>query len=157
MNPKTIMARASRYLYERGLDPELSPQAQAVVTAIVEAITSELLVPQANIRQRDAVQSTPTGRMKRPSTEEVRAHGVEIGLPASECDRFRDHFESNGWLVGRARTPMRLWTAALANWKRTWESGAFQSDALRAIMNKPKTIVEQQQERTAARIASGSL
>ncbi len=57
-------------------------------------------------------------RPKPPSIEAVKLQGAKIGLPDDECEKFFDYYGSNGWRVGK--NPMRLWTAALANWKRHW-------------------------------------
>lgn len=122
LNSESITRRASEILSAKGLKPELSEQAKAVTLAITEAINLEVLDLQAkNEKQLNAVKETPTGRMKKPTLEEIKLHGAKIGLPDKECDRFFDHFESNGWKVGLSKTPMKLWTAALANWKRTWQ------------------------------------
>lgn len=58
------------------------------------------------------------GRFCKPDFESVKLHGIKIGLPESECEKFWNYYESNGWRVGK--NPMRLWTAAMANWKRHW-------------------------------------
>src|SRR5271154_2372870 len=123
LNPEEITRRAKEILSSKKLKPELSEQALAVIEAICDiGNTNQLLVSKALIRQMNAVKETPSGRMKRPSLEEIRRHGQTIGLPESECDGFFNHYEGNGWKVGR--NPMKLWTAAMANWKRTWQSGA---------------------------------
>jgi hypothetical protein len=54
----------------------------------------------------------------KPTLEEVKLRGSTIALPDSECEKFFDYYESNGWRVGK--NPMKVWTAALANWKRKW-------------------------------------
>ena len=56
-------------------------------------------------------------RFAPPAPDEVAAYAAEIGLPESEAERFRDHYEANGWKVG-GRTKMSDWRAALRNWKR---------------------------------------
>ncbi len=71
----------------------------------------------------------PQGRPrvdKPESLEEVNAEGERIGLPPGECEIFWNHFRSNGWKVG-GKAPMRDWTAALAKWKGTWQSGQDKS------------------------------
>jgi hypothetical protein len=122
LNKLKVEERAKTILQATGQKTELSPEALAVIAGLCEEINSTLLLDtQALIdKQLNAVQSTPTGRMKRPTLEEVIAHGLKIGLPKNECEKYFDHFESNGWKVGVAKAPMRLWTAALANWKRGW-------------------------------------
>jgi|GEM_PF-1956504 len=58
------------------------------------------------------------GKSPNPGIEAVKLQGAKIGLPDIECEKFFDYYEANGWRVGK--NPMRLWTAALANWKRHW-------------------------------------
>lgn len=51
-----------------------------------------------------------------PSTlQEVQVYFSEKKFPALEAEKFFNHFESNGWLVG-GRTKMRNWKAAANNW-----------------------------------------
>lgn len=59
-------------------------------------------------------------RFKIPTDEELTLHSQKIGLPASEVQRFRNYYESNGWRVGK--NPMKSWTHALTNWKLNWET-----------------------------------
>jgi hypothetical protein len=122
LNANSVIQRASKILAENGMKPDLSGQARAVVIAICEAVNAseqnlQVLVNKAT----DAVKETPTGRMKKPTIEEIKLQGAKIGLPDRECEKFFDHYETKGWRVGMARTPMRLWTSALANWKRKWQ------------------------------------
>ena len=51
----------------------------------------------------------------KPTMEEVKAHGAEIGLPEVECEKAWNYYESKGWKVGRS--PMVQWRAALNNWR----------------------------------------
>jgi hypothetical protein len=51
-----------------------------------------------------------------PSTlQEVQVYFSEKKFPAIEAEKFFNHFESNGWLVG-GRSKMRNWKAAANNW-----------------------------------------
>jgi hypothetical protein len=97
---------------------ELSKQAIAVINAMCKAIESQHLHDLEALKQENAVKQTPTGRMKRPTIDEIKLHGAKIGLPEIECEKYFNHYESNGWKVGQ--NPMKLWTAGMANWKRTW-------------------------------------
>lgn len=54
-----------------------------------------------------------------PSIEEVKLNGAKIGLPESECIKFRAYYESNGWRVGR--NPMKSWAASMINWRGNWQ------------------------------------
>lgn len=52
----------------------------------------------------------------KPSAEEVAAYASERGCTAFDAERFVDHYESNGWKVGKAQ--MKDWKAAVRNWIR---------------------------------------
>jgi hypothetical protein len=54
-----------------------------------------------------------------PHLDEVKSQAAMIGLPESEVKRFLNHYESNGWRVGRS--PMKCWQAALRNWFIGWQ------------------------------------
>ena len=54
-------------------------------------------------------------RFEKPSREELDLHAAKIGLTADEVDKFVNHYESNGWKVGR--NPMKSWPHSLVNWK----------------------------------------
>lgn len=55
----------------------------------------------------------------KPTREELDLHAAKIGLPASEVDKFINHYESNGWKVGK--NPMKSWQFAMSGWKTRWE------------------------------------
>ncbi|MBN2743955.1 MAG: hypothetical protein JXR39_08685 [Marinilabiliaceae bacterium] len=50
-----------------------------------------------------------------PPLEHVIIYFVEKNYPELEAEKFFNHFESNGWLVG-GRSPMKDWKAAARNW-----------------------------------------
>lgn len=50
-----------------------------------------------------------------PTLEEVKAYCAERGN-GLDAAAFLDHYESNGWMVGRAK--MKDWRAAVRNWER---------------------------------------
>ena len=60
-------------------------------------------------------------KQSRPSSlEEVKElfRIREYFNASTEAESFWNHFESNGWVIGRARTPCRDWKAAAANWNK---------------------------------------
>lgn len=69
--------------------------------------------------------SVPTGtaRFHKPSLEEVKLLGAKCGLPDSEAEKFFNHYESNGWKVGR--NPMQSLSHAVANWRNNWKEGTY--------------------------------
>lgn len=54
-------------------------------------------------------------RFEKPTAEQVDAYASESGLTI-DAQRFIDHYESNGWKVGR--NPMKDWKSAVRNWCR---------------------------------------
>lgn len=59
--------------------------------------------------------SPRTTRFAKPTIEEIRAYCIERGNDV-EPERFFNHYEANGWMVGK--NPMRNWKAAIHG---TWE------------------------------------
>ncbi len=134
LNSEAIIRRAEQLLAAKNVTQKLSEQAKAVVAAICEEIDAALLLSnQALTKQVNAVKETPGGRMRRPSIEEVKIHGITIGLSEAECEKFFDFYESKGWRVGTQ--PMKLWTAAMANWKRRFDQPQ-QNGAATVIMGR---------------------
>jgi len=63
----------------------------------------------------------------KPTIEELKQFMGEYGVEKFDftldqtdfyCHEFYDHFESNGWLIGSAKTPMSDWRAASRRWLR---------------------------------------
>ena len=52
---------------------------------------------------------------KRPTLEELKDYCLEKKYNV-DYEKFFNYYESIGWLVGKARTPMKSWTHALNNW-----------------------------------------
>lgn len=60
---------------------------------------------------------------KKPSVQEMSIYSAKIGLPQTEVGGFFDHYESNGWKVGK--NAMKDWQAAMRNWKKRWVDGNY--------------------------------
>lgn len=54
-------------------------------------------------------------KFKTPSISEVRLYFAEKDAPPEEAEKFFNHYESNGWLVG-GKSKMKNWQAAARNW-----------------------------------------
>ncbi len=72
----------------------------------------------------------PKKRFVKPSIEEVRAYCLER-KNVVDPQQFFDHYESNGWKVGR--NAMKSWQAAV----RTWEKNGFSSGNGEAKKSEP--------------------
>lgn len=55
-------------------------------------------------------------RFVKPTVEEVRRYCMERRNTV-DAQSFIDHYDSNGWLVGKV--PMKDWKAAVRTWERT--------------------------------------
>ena len=64
-----------------------------------------------------------TSRFQKPDAEQVAAElakrGMPTGVATQKAGEFIDHYESNGWKVGK--TPMKSWKAACGTWVRNWQ------------------------------------
>jgi hypothetical protein len=47
--------------------------------------------------------------------DELSENGRRIGLPANEVEKFYNHYESQGWMVGKNK--MKNWKSAMSGWK----------------------------------------
>ena len=63
-----------------------------------------------------------------PTLEEVRAYCIERGSKV-DPEKFYDHYQSNGWLVG-GKTLMTDWRASFRNWERR------EHEPTRSVINK---------------------
>lgn len=73
-------------------------------------------------------------RSIRPLLEEVKNYFTQSNWQTIEAEKFYNHYESNGWLVG-GKTPMQNWEASANNWMIN--SGKFgKTNNLTATTNK---------------------
>ncbi|MGZ4055283.1 MAG: transcriptional regulator [Bacteroidia bacterium] len=54
-------------------------------------------------------------RVRNPTAQEVKDHFAQKRWLPIEAEKFFNHYESNGWLIG-GRSPMKNWKAAADNW-----------------------------------------
>lgn len=64
-------------------------------------------------------------RFKKPTVDEIEEYCRTSGYQI-DANRFYDHYESNGWKVGK--NPMKDWRAAVRNWVRGQGSGVKRVD-----------------------------
>jgi hypothetical protein len=50
-----------------------------------------------------------------PKLEDVKTYFISLGTEENEAERFFNHFQSNGWLVG-GKSKMKNWQASAKNW-----------------------------------------
>lgn len=56
-------------------------------------------------------------KFNKPNESELKEYASSIGFDSFDPSRFLDHYESNGWRVGK--NPMKNWQAAVRTWKKT--------------------------------------
>lgn len=79
-------------------------------TEITTETTTESLIASVDATKPSKRKAT------KPSLEERNEYGKQIGMASDDIEAFFDHFESNGWQVGR--TTMKDWKAAMRTWNR---------------------------------------
>jgi hypothetical protein len=111
---------------------EATAEASAVDTAEVSAprassLLSSSLYPISNAAAATAANghSRKSGKKKfaKPTLEEVAAYCGERGN-AVDPSRFIDYYETVGWLVGKNRSPMKDWKAAVRTWEQNHSNSA---------------------------------
>jgi len=75
------------------------------------------------IPYNNTVNKTSTNKFIKPTIEQIKIYCTEIGFNL-DAEKFCDHYDSNGWLVGK--NPMKDWKAAIRTWKRN--SSKFNTD-----------------------------
>lgn len=78
-----------------------------------------------NIKEIDndiVVVAPQKSKFKKPSIEDVKEYVKEQGYRMDPV-KFYDHYESNGWLVGRNK--MKDWKASVRNWEHRDKNGTF--------------------------------
>lgn len=96
------------------------------------------IAPNGSIRKTEIGKKTDKLNNKegaRPnSVKSVREYFKKIGLAdpveSAEAQKFFDHYESNGWRIGR--NPMQDWKAAARNWQRKIEDFKPTSNATKS-------------------------
>ena len=85
-----------------------------------EQVPKQVLVPSINsinntnnTKQSKGVSHTP--RFSPPSLEDIKVFFLENNSNHLEAEKYNNHFQSNGWLVG-GKTKMKDWKAAARNW-----------------------------------------
>jgi len=68
------------------------------------------------IKQHLTEGKPPRVCFSKPTKDEIKAYVAEIRAKV-DPDTFFDHYESNGWMVGKVK--MKDWKATVRKWKRT--------------------------------------
>lgn len=69
----------------------------------------------SSAKKEKALSGRAESRPIRPLLEDVKNYFTQNNWQTIEADKFYNHYESNGWLVG-GKTPMKNWEASANNW-----------------------------------------
>ena len=107
----------------RGIDEKIkTPIDEKIKTPIDKKVKENNT--RVNITSINNIIGTETEKKQKkfvkPTIEEIKAYCAERNNQI-EAARFYDHYESNGWKVGK--NPMKDWKATIRNWERNDYSG----------------------------------
>lgn len=91
-----------------------------------------------SLELRNPVKSVSISKFIKPSLEEIKLYCIER-KNAVDPERFFEHYESNGWMVGRV--PMKNWKAAVRTWEKNEYGASGKSSEARVEVN-PKADPE---------------
>ena len=69
----------------------------------------------SSAKKEKGLSNPSESRCVRPLLEELKIYFAQNNYPIIEAEKFHNHYESNGWLVG-GKTPMKNWKASANNW-----------------------------------------
>jgi len=131
----------TQYLDEKTLIKQKENKAYTECIQDVSSLETQVSIGKVSIdkisieqENRVAVAPTPQKRFSKPSLDEVKAYCIERKNTVHP-QRFIDHYESNGWKVGR--NPMKDWKASV----RTWERSSYENNT---FSKKPDNVLQTQ-------------
>jgi uncharacterized protein YdaU (DUF1376 family) len=94
-----------------------------------------------SISASQAPVGAPRVTFSKPTRAEAELYAAKLCFPMSELNNFYDHYESNGWKVGRV--PMKDWQAAMRNWLKNYRAGTYASQQKPSPLQKPSLISQE--------------
>lgn len=125
--------RWAKHLKAMRLQSERNPQ---TMQTVCPTAPTPSVVPSPTPTTKPLTAKSTRARFVPPTLEQVKERIMDKGYGV-DADKFWNHYESNGWKVGR--NPMKKWEAALAKWNS--ESGT-QSAAAPTQPRKPDAATE---------------
>lgn len=71
-----------------------------------------------NNKKKIIKEKTHRSKFQKPTKQEITDYAIQENYRTDIIDRFIDHYEANGWKVGKAGLPMKDWKATFRNWNR---------------------------------------
>ena len=127
--------------FQYGVLTEKNKIYKSIITALtVQGLNKGDLSPidggkdKDNINIQDKVKDKKggcKGGFKKPTKDELSEYFIGRGLEAAtalvEAQKFLDRYESVGWVIGKARTPMKSWPGAASTWFQNWQEWGVES------------------------------
>lgn len=123
---------------QNGTRTDTQTETQAETVADTQDGTQAETIPRIDKTRLDNKESKPkkiTSRFVKPTIDEVLAYCRQRNNQV-DANRFVDYYESNGWLVGKAK--MKDWRAAV----RTWERNSYGNDKRRGSVAETTPIAK---------------
>lgn len=73
----------------------------------------------------------------KPTVEEVRAY-CQQRKNEVDPERFVDYYTANGWKIGKAKTPMQDWKAAVRTWEKNGYNNTTQQQPAQPQQDNPQ-------------------
>jgi hypothetical protein len=88
--------------------------------------TREPLASDSRSKEERGKKKEKEERERPQCVEDVFTYMIQINIPSPEIEAatYWDHFNGNGWKVGRGGLPMKDWKATVRTWKRNGEKYA---------------------------------
>ena len=84
----------------------------------------------------------------KPTSDELNAYALEIDYNL-DSEAFLDYYNQNGWVVGKYKTKMRDWKAAVRQWKRNDIARGIDTHARH---RESEPIIDEEMEREIERV-----
>lgn len=97
-------------------------------------------IPDINTYINTDINTNHNGRTTfvKPTAEELKAYALEIDYNL-DPEAFLDYYNQNGWVIGKFKTKMKDWKAAVRQWKRHDQARGIDTRAKRS--DDPGTVV----------------
>ena len=123
----------------------LALQSNSDVTASNEEIDIEI---EKRDRDREKSKRVSSKKFTPPTFDELSAYALEIDYNL-DAEAFLDYYNQNGWVVGKYKTKMRDWKAAVRQWKRNDIARGIDTHARH---REPEPVIDEEMEREIERV-----
>ena len=100
-----------------------SPRFRSMITDAKESHDAVMTTSCKKRREEKRKEEITSSRFKKPTIDQVKEYCKERENRV-DAERFWHHYESNGWVVGKNKIPMKNWKSAVI----TWEKNGFDNN-----------------------------